>query len=219
MGSERLPGKVLRPLAGKPLLWHMVDRLRRVDRCSEIVLATTCDPRNDRLAEFAQDNDLFLVREQNENDLAGRIAKAVRMTNADIVLKAAGDCPLVDPLIMRDMVDMAIERQSDFCSNRVRWTFPLGLSCDVISARAILWCDENLTTDVHRELFAVYVRDNPQRFKVTSFENSIDLSRHGWAVDTPEDMEWVEAVFDQLYIEGGCFGLADVLAFLAQSDR
>ncbi len=214
MGSSRLPGKALRPLGGKPLVWHIIDRVRRADRCQQVILATTTDPRKEPLIEFAQQQGLDVVLEEEEDDLAARIAAAARRSGADYLLKTGGDCPLVDPDVMAKMVDLAVETQADFCSNRVRWTYPLGLSCDVMSSKAVLWCDENLTEAEDRELFALYVRDHPQDFVVTSFENDIDLSDLAWTVDTPEDYEDVGRIFDALYRDGTCFTLDDVLFFL-----
>ena len=214
MGSSRLPGKALRSLAGKPLVWHMIDRMRRAGVCQQIVLATTTDPRNDPLIELAHSEGLEVVQEAEEDDLAARIALAARLTGADILLKTGGDCPLVDPDVMRRMVERAVSTRADFVSNRIRWTYPIGLSCDVISAKAVLWCDENLVEPNDRELFALYIRDHPQRFSVDSFENDIDLSHHNWTVDTPEDYSFVQPIFDTLYREGRCFGLGDVLQYL-----
>ncbi len=212
MGSSRLPGKALRLLAGRPLVWHMVDRMRRTGYCETIVLATTADPGNEPLVEFAEKEGLEVVREELEDDLASRIAGAVRLTGADMILKTGGDCPLIDPATMRAMIERAVEEDADFCSNRVRWTFPLGLSCDVVSARSVLWCNENLVNPTDRELFAIWIRDHPERFRVVSFEHETDLSAYGWTVDTPEDYNAVASIFDALYHDGECFSLPDVLA-------
>lgn len=216
MGSTRLPGKALLPLAGRPLVWHIVDRMRRTERCESIVLATTADPRNEPLVAWAESEGLGVVQEALEDDLAARIAEAVRLTGADVLLKCGGDCPLVDPAVMRAMIDRCVAEDADFVSNRVRWTFPLGLSCDVVSARAVLWCDAHLKAAEDRELFAIWIRDHPDRFKVISHEWREDLSHHGWTVDTPEDYAFVSSLFDALYQEGACFGFEDVLGRLRE---
>jgi spore coat polysaccharide biosynthesis protein SpsF len=196
----------------------MVDRMRRAECCDHIVLATTTDPRNEPLVEFAIKEGLGVVREDAEDDLAARIAAAVRLAEADLVLKVAGDCPLIDPDTMRAMVARALHEDSDFCSNRVRWTFPIGLSCDVLSARSVLWCDENLVKEEDRELFAVWIRDHPEQFKVVSFENATDLSSYAWTVDTPEDYDEVAKIFEALYRAGECFSLSDVLGYVRGKD-
>ena len=112
------------------------------------------------------------------------------------------------------MVERAIAADADFVSNRVRWTYPLGLSCDVVSARSVLWCDQNLTSAQDRELFAIYIRDHPERFKVISFEHTENLSHHGWTVDTPADYEFMQTIFAALYKDGDCFSMQDVLSFV-----
>lgn len=217
MGSTRLPGKALRALGGKPLIWHIVDRVRRADCCDTIILATTTDPRNEPMVDFAEDLGLAVVLEEVEDDLAARIAKAVSASGADFVLKTSGDCPLLDPKVMAGMVDLALATGADFCSNRVQWSFPLGLSCDVMSASSILWCDQNLEKPEERELFALFVRDHPDQFVVTSYEREVDLSDLAWTVDTPEDYAAVSRIFDALYRVGECFDLNDVLQFLGDS--
>jgi len=215
MGSSRLPGKALLPLAGKPLVWHMIDRMRRVRGVEQIVLATTVDPRNEPLIDFARSEGLGIYRHEEEDDLAGRIAGAIRPYAGRVVLKTGGDCPLIDPAVLQLMVDAGLaDPDADFISNRVIWSYPLGLSADVLSRRAIEWADRTLTAPEDRELFAVYLRDHPDQFKVVAIRQERDLTHHNWCVDTPEDARFVGRIFDALYREGEVFGLDDVLAFL-----
>jgi spore coat polysaccharide biosynthesis protein SpsF len=219
MGSSRLPGKAMLDLAGRPLVWHMIDRLRRVPELDEIVLATTADPRNEPLIALATRERIAVHQVAAEDDLVLRIAGAARALSADYVLRTAGDCPLIDPFILSQMVQRALAPdRPDFVSNRVIWSFPLGLSADVISAQAIEWCDKNLEAPHDRELFAVWIRDHPERFKVVPFQNDVDLSHHGWTVDEPQDAEFMRGVFAALYRPGEVFGLHDVLRYLTEKD-
>lgn len=219
MGSSRVPGKAMLDLAGRPLIWHMMDRMRRVRGVGSLILATTADPRNDPMVAFAEREGLAVFRHAVEDDLAGRIAGAIRDVPGDVVLKTGGDCPLIDPAVLQRMVDVALaEGDADFVSNRVRWSYPLGLSADVLSRRAIEWCDRTLTAPEERELFAVYVRDHPDRFKVIPIVNDRDLSHHGWTVDEPADVIFMRDIFDSLYRAGEVFGMNDVLAYLERKD-
>jgi spore coat polysaccharide biosynthesis protein SpsF (cytidylyltransferase family) len=215
MGSSRVPGKAMLDLAGRPLIWHMIDRMRRVRGVGPLILATTADRRNDPMVAFAEREGLKVFRHPVEDDLAGRIAGAISGVPGDVVLKTGGDCPLIDPAVLQRMVDVALaEGDADFVSNRVQWSYPLGLSADVLSRRAIEWCDRTLTAPEERELFAVYVRDHPDRFKVVPIVNDRDLSHHGWTVDEPADVLFMRDIFDRLYREGEVFGMHDVLAYL-----
>lgn len=215
MGSSRLPGKALADLAGRPLLWHMMDRLRRVQGLSGLVLATTADPRNDPICDLARVEGYDVVREEKEDDLAARFAKVVRATGADAVLKTGADCPFIDPDVLTGMKDRFLrEGDADFVSNRLNWSFPLGLSADVVSARAILWCDANMTDTEDREFFAIRIRDNPSRWKVVAYTNPINLSHHHWLVDHPEDLVIARKIAEALYRPGACFGMNEIVRFL-----
>ncbi len=216
MGSSRVPGKAMLDLAGHPLIWHMIDRVRRVEHIDQIVLATTVDLRNDPLVAFAETCGIPCVRAEAEDDLAERIAKAFHMTGSDYLLKVGGDCPLIDVDVLQIMADTALKDGGDFISNRVRWSYPLGLSADVVSREATLWCDKHLTKDEERELFALYLRDHPEQFKVTSIEQNEDQSHHVWTVDEPEDVPFMQDIFHNLYSEGAVFGMYDVLSYLAK---
>ncbi len=215
MGSSRVSGKAMVDLAGKPLIGHMIDRMRRVKGITELILATTGDPRNAPLIDYCNSHGLKAFAHPEENDLAGRISGAIRDVDGDIVLKTGGDCPLIDPLVLQKMVDVAVaEEDADFVSNRVEWSYPLGLSADVISRKAIEWCDKNLTEPEDRELFAIYVRDHTERFKVLPIINDTDLSHHVWTVDEPKDLAFMQRIFDALYVKDQVFTMDDVLAFL-----
>ena len=215
MGSSRVPGKAMIHLAGKPLIWHMIDRMRRVAGVGPLVLATTGDVRNEPLIEYCKSQGLDIFQHPDEDDLAGRIAGAIQEVEGDIILKTGGDCPLIDPTVLQVIVDTAHQaRNADFVSNRIQWSYPLGLSADVVSRSSIEWCDQNLTEPEDRELFALYIRDHPDRFNVIPIINDTDLSHHGWTVDEPEDVIFMRRIFDALYVEGRTFGMQDVLTFL-----
>ena len=218
MGSSRVPGKVMLPLAGHPLVWHVIDRMRRVEGLAEVVLATTQAPRNAPLVAFASAEGVPVFQVEAEDDLAARIAGAARRHDAALVLRTAADCPLVDPDLMALMLRRAIETDADFTTNRMNWSYPLGLSADVISRRALEWADANLVTPEDRELFAVWIRDHPEQFKVEPIVNPVNLSHHTWTVDEPEDVPIITRIFDALYREGECFGMQAVLDFLAREE-
>ena len=215
MGSTRLPGKVLLDLAGKPLIWHVTERLRRVPGLDGIVVASTADPQNDALAEFAAREGLSIHRHPQEDDIAGRLAGTVRELGATAILKINGDCPLVDPRVLTRLLDRYLGQAGlDYVSNKSIKTYPLGLSAEVIAARPLLWCDGNLRSAVDREYVADWIRNHTDRFAVASIEHERDLSQHGWMVDTPEDLAFVQDIFARLYRNGEVFGMEQVLAIL-----
>ena len=218
MGSTRVPGKALLNLAGKPLLWHVVDRMRRVRQVNKIILATSSSPENEVLRKFAEENDIGFYAHSGEDDLAGRVANAIRNIKGNLILKTGGDCPLIDPAVLQKIVDLGIgSKNADFVSNRVEWSYPLGLSADLISRSAIEWADKNLSLPADRELFALYIRDHGNQFNIIPCKNDVDLSHHIWTVDNPEDVGFMQSIFDALYREGKVFGMNDVLHYLKKN--
>lgn len=218
MGSSRVPGKAMIDFAGKPLVWHIVDRMRRVNGLTEVILATSSAPENYVLREFAEKHGVGFYEHDGEDDLAGRIAGSIAKSDEPYILKTGGDCPLVDPSVMQKMIDIAmVENDVDFVSNRIEWSYPLGLSADVISRSAIEWADSNLTLPKDREFFALYIRDHNKQFNVIPCKNDVDLSHHTWTVDEPEDVGFMQSIFDELYRDGEVFGMRDVLRFLEKT--
>lgn len=218
MGSSRVPGKALIDLAGKPLLWHMIDRMRRVKQIKQIVIATSTSPENFVLREFAATNGVSFYAHQGEDDLAGRVAGAVRDLQGDLILKTGGDCPLIDPCVLQKIVDIGIKEEgADFVSNRIKWSYPLGLSADLISKSAVEWADANLSTPEDREFFALRIRDHNKYFKVIPCVNDVDLSHHSWTVDEPDDIGFIQRIFSALYRDGAVFGMVDVLNYLEKN--
>jgi spore coat polysaccharide biosynthesis protein SpsF len=218
MGSTRLPGKVLLPLAGRPLVGHIVDRLRATPGVCAVVLATTSDRRNDPLVAFARDENIAVHREPKENDIASRLAAVVRLSNADAILKVNGDCPAVDPAIMAMLVARYADGDVDYVSNKIVWTWPEGLSAEVISCGALEWCDRNLESEDDRELVANWIGSHRNIFRVASVEGASNLTRYRLTVDTQQDYERMSDLFSSLWPNEPLFGIESVVQHLARRD-
>jgi spore coat polysaccharide biosynthesis protein SpsF len=214
MGSNRLPGKVMKPLKGRPMIWHIGQRVAQVPGTNGIVLATTLDPKNDEMAAWATSEGWHVTRADREDDIAQRMALSVAETNADALLKVNADCPVVDVDILADLLSLYnADPKVDYVSNKHRFTFPLGMSAEIISAKATKWCDTNLTGE-DREFAAKYIMDHPKIFPSRTLENDSDLSHMMLMVDTREDYVEMIDLFDALYDQDNLFGLNYILAHL-----
>lgn len=219
MGSSRLPGKVMLPLADRPLVWHIIDRLRQVSGLDGIVLATTTDPRNDPLVAFCAEQGVPAFRERLEDDIVSRLLGAAELGKADALLKINADCPMIDPAILTLMVGrFQADPGVDMVCNWLRWTWPVGMNAELITRVALERCDRALETARDRELVMLYMRDHPREFRITSVEGDRDLRHLHWAVDTPEDYALVGRVFSALWRPGHAFGVADILDYLDRTD-
>lgn len=217
MGSSRLPGKVMKLLAGKPLVGHIFDRLKKVESLSGIVLATTADPRNDPLVFYAESRDVEIVRWPEEDDIVGRLVCAADKTGADAFLKVNADCPMVDVKIMTDLVDGFLQTPNvAFASNVIAASFPLGLGVEMVGTSALRWCNEHLVSPEDREFVISWIKARPDQFTTFSLVNDVDYSDHHLCVDTPEDFALVEEIFETCGKGGQYFGLPEIIGIMSE---
>lgn len=218
LGSTRLPGKTLADIAGRPMLAHVVDRARAIPGVEEVVLATTVNPRDDRLAEWAATAGLACVR-GSEDDLLDRFHSTLAQHPADAVVRVTPDCPILDPEVSGRVVAEWRRREGhvDYVSNVHPPTFPDGLDTEVVPREALetAWRAATLRSD--REHVTPFIWRQPERFRLFNVEHTADLSALRWTVDTADDLEFVRAVYDRFGSTGSRrFGMNEVLALLAR---
>ncbi len=114
MGSTRLPGKVLKPIAGQPLLWHIVHRLRRSQFIEQIAIATSTNPRDDAIVEFGREHGVPVVRGP-EDDVLARFARAAELLDADIIVRVSSDAPFVDAGFIDHLLRVADRTEWRLC--------------------------------------------------------------------------------------------------------
>lgn len=215
MGSSRLPGKVMLPLAGAPLVWHIAQRLLQVKQVKGIVLATTSDPRNDPLVEFARAQGWAIARHPEEDDIVGRMMLAFEASHADAVLKVNADCPMPDVGIMQTVANAyAGLPDCDYATNKFEPIWPAGMTVEIVSRRLTALCDAALTTAEERELVMKWIVDHRERFVTASVPPPHIPAMPGLMIDTPEEYREMSAIFDALYQTNPIFGWQDVRVLL-----
>ena len=213
MTSTRLPGKVLLPLAGEPMLVRLLERLRRVQRADGIVIATTINASDDPIASLCAQQGVPCHR-GSELDVLSRYADAARLHAADVVVRITSDCPLIDPALIDQLIAVYEEGDSDYVSNMLPPTWPYGMAVEVFSATALAQAHAEATQDAEREHVTPFIYWHPQRYRLRNVASPVALSHHRWTVDTPEDYELVRRLFDHLLPTNPHFTQADVLALL-----
>lgn len=193
MGSTRFPGKVMRPVFGTPMIGLLLRRLARARSVDQIVLATSSDPRNDALAEYACSLGHVVVR-GDENDVLDRFYRAASQVGADVVVRITGDCPLVDPEIVDAVVRDFMAAGADYASNVQPPTFPDGLDVEVFSFEALAAAHSRATESREREHVTPLLRESAA-FKRINHAAEIDHSAERWTVDEPEDLAVIERIF------------------------
>ncbi|MBI3463387.1 MAG: glycosyltransferase family protein [Planctomycetes bacterium] len=224
MGSARLPGKVLSMIGGRPMLWHIVQRVRAVHGVADVVVASSDTVPDEPIREFGRrfGVDVF---SGSLNDVLDRFYHAARGYQADIVLRVTGDCPLFDPKIVSQMlqrflndgtldhIGVATGAGVANCSDIGR--YPDGLDAELTSIGTLEIAWREATQPVDREHVTPFVWKQPQRFRVATFYSPVDYSQLRWTVDNQEDLEVVRAIYAALYKPERHFLMQDVLDFLA----
>ena len=221
MGSRRLPGKVLMPIVGKPMLWHIVNRLKYSKLIDHIIIATTTKKKDAPIRIMAQKNN-FPYYAGSEEDLLDRFYQASKTFRPDGVLRVTADCPLVDPKITDNLIDFFLKNKEkyEYVSNaRPESSFPHGLDVEVISFALLKRLWKEVEGQFNREWFTPIIFKNPQRFKIFCMKNNIDLSHIRLTVDYPEDLELVRYIYQNLYSDKACFYLRDIINLLSRDEK
>jgi spore coat polysaccharide biosynthesis protein SpsF len=213
MGSSRLPGKVLMPLAGRPVLDHVMTRVLAADRLDDAVVATSDLPGDDAIEACCKARGWVCVR-GSESDVLSRYAKAARQTGAETVVRVTSDCPLFSPRILNEMLAAFDPQGMDYMSsNWPERSFPVGLDCEVMRADRLLAIAETATDAYDREHVTPHFYRHPERYKLAGHHCARKLGRLRITLDTREDYERL-AMLTQLYPEL-CDPHADVVGIVA----
>lgn len=209
MGSSRLPGKVLKDLAGESVLARVVQRLRRSSLISEVVVATSVSPGDEAVMREAERLKVRCFR-GSEADVLDRFYHAARAFHADAVVRITSDCPLIDPAVTDQTVRAFLNEQPDYASNGLERTYPRGLDTEAMTADALAHAWRKASEPYQREHVTPFLYEHPELFRVLSVTNDVDYSAHRWTLDTAEDLEFIRAVYHR-FGERGDFSWRDVL--------
>ncbi len=219
MGSSRLPGKVLINIAGKSMLAHVFERISQSNLVNEIVVATTDDPADDRIAQFCDENRMLYFR-GSQFDVLDRYYQTAKTHQCDIIVRITADCPMIDPQMIDEVILSFMEQNVDFAANRLpppwKRSFPIGLDIEVCTFDALekAWKESNLTYE--REHVMPYLYVQPERFKTLLLQHDPDYGNKRWTVDTTQDLLLVEKIIEHFhpYIN---YSWQDVLSFVNQN--
>lgn len=215
MTSSRLPGKVLLPLVGKPMILRQLERMHRAQALDLIVVATSDDPSDDHLATTIIDAGYDVVRGPLEDVLA-RFIRVIDEYEPDVVVRMTADCPLISPAVTDYVVETFDAGDADYASNTMVPTFPDGLDVEVVTAQA-LRAVEAVSTDPHeREHVTLGVYRRPGQFRIINVSDSTGADHSGlrWTVDSAEDFAFVSQVYERLLPVNPSFEYGDVLELL-----
>ena len=191
LSSTRLPGKVLKSIMSKDLLTHVVDRLKKVEEISEIVIATTNEEQDDLLVNWCEERNLNYFRGSSENVLS-RFYECAKKYGADTIIRVTSDNPLVDPNVVSMVVKKFYTEKLDYCSNNLHRTFPHGLDVEVFSFSSLETSHENAVEQADIEHVTQYIKKRPEQFKIENVQLEKDYSFIRITVDEDEDLQLIK---------------------------
>jgi spore coat polysaccharide biosynthesis protein SpsF len=214
MGSTRLPGKVMLPAAGRPLLYWHLSRLARAQQIDRLIVATTTEAQDDAIAVYGASLGCAVFR-GSEHDVLSRYAGAAEAFGAMTVVRVTSDCPLIDP----DLVDEAIiayGRQRpgvDYLSLDIA-DLPRGLDAEVFSSAALMTAQREAAAAYEREHVTPFLYRRPERFRCAQLTIGAGHGDLRWCVDEPADYELVRRIIEGLAPAKPAFTWRDCLAVL-----
>lgn len=197
MGSERLPGKVLKSLHGHSVLKWVVSRVKCSRLISQVVVATTINAADDNIVEACHELGVDVYR-GSEEDVLGRFYEAASMHNADVIVRICSDCPLIDAAVIDAMLESYISLNKttrlDYLSNTITRTFPRGLDAEIFSYSALKCAFELAKQPFEREHVTPFIYLNPDRFSLEQYEVANSNAQWRWTLDTEEDFTFLQSV-------------------------
>lgn len=210
MSSTRLPHKVLKDLHGKTVLNRVVDRVSDCDLFDKVVVATTDLDIDNAIVNECKKIGVAYTRGSSDNVLS-RYYEAAEKFNAENVVRVTSDCPVISTQVLGKIVAEYLDKQPDYLSNTIQRTFPRGLDAEIFSFKTLEVAYKNATKDYEKEHVTPYIYQNPDKFNILHFKDSVDNSQHRWTLDTKEDWELIQKIYAYLYDDNNKFEYNDIL--------
>ena len=196
MGSTRMPGKVMQLLAGVPAIELLLMRLERSKLIDEICVATSLNIENDKLHTLIDKLGYRVVR-GSEEDVLDRFWTAANATEAEVIVRITGDCPVIDPVLVDRVVDLFLKSSADYVSNVDPPTFPDGLDVEVFSKKSLEYAQLVAKSSHDREHVTPFIRNG--NFERSNLKNSHDTSHLRLTLDEPNDLNLLQKIFEQFH--------------------
>lgn len=223
MGSTRLPGKIMKDLSGKPVLWHVVDRLKHSKKIDKVIIATTVLAEDDKVENFCEENNIPFFRGSVE-DVLSRYYYTAQKFSCKNIIRITSDCPVIDPEIIDKMIDLFDNENSgevkiDYLSNSLERTFPRGLDAEIFTFDVLEKTFNSATEKYEKEHVTPYIYKHPALFKLKNYSNDKDYSNLRWTLDTPQDLQLIREIYNVLYKGNKIFLFKEILELVKKNPK
>lgn len=212
--SARLPGKVLRPLAGRPMLARLLDRLKQAKRVNQITVATSAATDDEPISQFCAAEGVQCFRGPLD-DVAERLALAAEGAGADAFVRINGDSPLISPAIVDAVIELYGTKDVDLATNVQTRTFPKGQSVEVIRVEALRRAQIMMQAGEAEHVTPAFYR-RASDFRIVNLASGHDWGTFQMSVDTPEDLALADKMFRDMGSSTAVLALEDLIALRAR---
>jgi len=217
MSSTRLPGKVLLKAAGRPMLEHLVSRLRAVPSLDGIVLATTVNKTDDQLEDFSKAIGLDCYR-GSESDVLARVIGAGEFMHADTLVEITGDCPVIDHDLIEQTIRMFLYNNVQYASNSLIRSFPDGMDTQVMQFESLKSSAQLTQHPLDIEHVSRFICNHPELYPRVHLvaPPSLYWPELGLTLDEPRDYELLKMIIEYFVPSNPLFSCSDIIQLLKQ---
>jgi len=214
--SVRLPGKILLNLEGKTVLERVVERVKQSKFINDVIVATTVTKHDLETIKVCVENNIRVFAGA-EDDVLDRYYQVAKLFKVDHIVRITADCPLIDPRIIDEVINLHIKETADYTTNTIKESFPDGQDVEVFKFSVLQQAWQNAKLVSEREHVTPYIRNNPGIFKLKNLECKEDLSRKRWTLDHPEDYDFIKIVYEHLFSKNPYFGFDEIMGFIKKN--
>lgn len=195
-GSTRFPNKIFSDIDGKPLIWHVTERLKYAKSIDDIVVATTTNVKDNIVDRWCVRNSIKCFR-GSENNVLNRYYMATETYPADIIVRITADDPFKEPLVIDAVVNTLIEGHYDYVTNNYPPSYPEGLDCEAFTRNTLITMEKNATEDIEKEHVTQYIFRHLNEFNIKNVSSREMLKNYRWTIDTKEDLQMVREIYNK----------------------
>jgi spore coat polysaccharide biosynthesis protein SpsF (cytidylyltransferase family) len=213
VSSTRLPKKVLEKIEDRTVLEHVINRVQAAKKIDDIVVATTVKKEDLEIVQLCAKLGVSVFC-GSEDDVLDRHYQAARLFKADHIVRITSDSPLIDPMVIDEVIKLYFKEEADYATNAMPATYPDGLDTEVFSFKTLKIAWKNAKLSSEREHVTPYIWKNPNIFKIVNLKCEYNLNDKRWTLDEPEDFKFIKIIYKNLYSEDSLFGMKKILDFL-----
>jgi spore coat polysaccharide biosynthesis protein SpsF (cytidylyltransferase family) len=221
MSSTRLPNKVLKEVNGVPLLKYECERILQSQKIDKLIIATSTDKSDDTIENFVKENGIDIFR-GSLDDVLSRYYKCAKefkeangIDNLNII-RVTGDCPIIDPQVIDELIEYFEENDCDYASNTLVPTYPDGMDIEICTFEALEIAYNEASFKSDREHVTLFIK-NEKRFKKLNYTSKYDFSHLRMTVDEENDFELIKTILENLYKNNSNFSYLDAISFMTKN--